>query len=290
MEESDFVIDFAVKAEYSSLVKSHNAVNEVLVYNGDNLNSLRKEIKSKKYDYILDLHNNFRTIFLKLFHKSKVVTFRKDSFKKIFLVLFKINLPKNSPPVYLKYIRTLKKIINNYHEDFTVSNLRSDSFIEIKKPFVLLAPSSKHFTKTYPKEKYLQYIKSNPNSFFVLTGSGSVEDLNICNFLDEFPNTLNLAGKTNFLELIFLVKNSGMVICNDSGILHLAEALNKKVFVTFGSTVKEFGFFPQLKSTTIFEIEKLKCRPCSHIGRDRCPKTHFKCMNNIILKTNENIS
>ena len=81
-----------------------------------------------------------------------------------------------------------------------------------------------------------------------------------------------------------------MVICNDSGILHLAEALEKKVFVTFGSTVKEFGFFPQLKSTTIFEIEKLKCRPCSHIGRDRCPKTHFKCMNNIILKTNENIS
>ena len=94
MKERNFVIDFAVKLEYSSIVKSHKAVNNVLVYDGSNLKSLKKEIKSNGYDYILDLHKNIRTIFLKSFQKSKVITFRKDSLKKIILVLFKINLLK----------------------------------------------------------------------------------------------------------------------------------------------------------------------------------------------------
>lgn len=293
MKQKNFIIDFVVKSEYASLINSHPAVKKILEYNGKNLRVLRREIKSNNYDFIIDLHNNIRTIFLKLFQNSKVFTFKKDSVKKIILVLFKINLLKNSPPVYLKYIRTFKEIINNYSEDFSVSDLHTYSDLEIKKNFVLLAPSSKHFTKTYPKEKYFEFIKSNPNKFFVLTGSKNSEDINICRYLSELPNTLNLAGKTNFGELIYLVRNSEMIICNDSGILHLAEALGKRVFVTFGCTVKEFGFFPQLKSTKVFENNSLRCRPCSHIGRDKCPKKHFKCMNEITLNTDlgyENIS
>jgi ADP-heptose:LPS heptosyltransferase len=91
-------------------------------------------------------------------------------------------------------------------------------------------------------------VKAKGESFFALTGSSTEEDTEICKYLDDLPNTVNLAGKTDFEELINLVKNSEFVICNDSGILHLAEALDKKVYVTFGSTVREFGFFPLLKS------------------------------------------
>jgi len=290
VKEENIIIDFAVRTEYAAIVKAHKAVRNVLLFSGDNLSNLKNEIKSNNYDYIIDLHNNLRTVYLKSFQKSKVITLKKDSLKKIILVLFKINLLKNSPPVYLKYIRTVKEIINNYSEEFSVSDLISNGNINIKKPYTLLAPSSKHFTKTYPAEKYFQYIKSNPQSFFVLTGSNSTEDLNICNYLEELPNTLNMAGKTNFTDIIYLVRNSEMVICNDSGILHLAEALNKKVYVTFGCTVKEFGFYPQLKTSTIFENANLKCRPCSHIGRNKCPENHFKCMNDITINTDENIS
>jgi hypothetical protein len=30
-----------------------------------------------------------------------------------------------------------------------------------------------------------------------------------------------------------------------------------------------------------FQVAKLGCRPCSKIGHDKCPRGHFKCMNNI---------
>jgi heptosyltransferase-2 len=57
------------------------------------------------------------------------------------------------------------------------------------------------------------------------------------------------------------------------------------VLAFFGSTVKEFGFTPFGNNQTLYEIlenNALSCRPCSHIGRDRCPKKHFKCMRELI--------
>ena len=75
-----------------------------------------------------------------------------------------------------------------------------------------------------------------------------------------------------------VIFNSDEVICNDSAILHLSEAVGKKVTAVFGSTVKEFGFFPQLKESLVIENKDLNCRPCTHIGKAFCPQTHFRCM------------
>jgi ADP-heptose:LPS heptosyltransferase len=63
--------------------------------------------------------------------------------------------------------------------------------------------------------------------------------------------------------------------------MHLAEALKKKVVAIFGSTSEELGFFPYTTQYTVVQNENLKCRPCSHIGRKKCPKGHFKCMKEI---------
>ncbi len=71
---------------------------------------------------------------------------------------------------------------------------------------------------------------------------------------------------------------SELVICNDSAVLHLSEALGKKAKALFGSTVKEFGFYPQLNNSEALENKDLKCRPCTHIGRESCPEKHFRCM------------
>ena len=66
--------------------------------------------------------------------------------------------------------------------------------------------------------------------------------------------------------------------CNDSGLMHTACALKIPVLTFFGSSVKEFGFTPYKNNNLILENNSLTCRPCSHIGRERCPKGHFRCM------------
>ncbi len=63
--------------------------------------------------------------------------------------------------------------------------------------------------------------------------------------------------------------------------MHLASLLQVPTIAIFGSTVKEFGFFPIYEKSLIIENKNLNCRPCSHIGRADCPEKHFKCMNEI---------
>ena len=73
-------------------------------------------------------------------------------------------------------------------------------------------------------------------------------------------------------------KECAALVCNDSGLMHTAVAVDIPVIALFGSTVKEFGFYPYSNKSMVIENSELTCRPCSHIGKDKCPKKHFKCL------------
>ncbi len=64
--------------------------------------------------------------------------------------------------------------------------------------------------------------------------------------------------------------------------MHIGAALKKPIIAVWGSTVPQFGMSPYYGNHKIpyynSEIESLKCRPCSKIGYEKCPKGHFKCM------------
>jgi len=60
--------------------------------------------------------------------------------------------------------------------------------------------------------------------------------------------------------------------------MHVASAMKVPLVAIFGPTVKEFGFYPHGQNNVVIEKSNLKCRPCSHIGRNVCPEGHFRCM------------
>jgi ADP-heptose:LPS heptosyltransferase len=85
----------------------------------------------------------------------------------------------------------------------------------------------------------------------------------------------------SLLETAAAMQFCDVIVTNDSGLMHIAAAMKKKVIAIFGSTVREFGFFPVGTENIVIEREGLYCRPCSHIGRSNCPEGHFRCMNEI---------
>ena len=80
-----------------------------------------------------------------------------------------------------------------------------------------------------------------------------------------------------------MIKNSAYVISHDTGMMHIAAAFKKKIYSVWGNTIPEFGMYPYLsdKNSKMIEVKDLSCRPCSKIGYDKCPKGHFKCMQEI---------
>jgi len=275
-------IHFATNEKYIPLLKMNPQINGFLTYKGEPLKTFRRKIKENKYDLIIDLHKNYKSIYSTHFTNSKVLRYEKDNFKKFLLVSFKINLTDVVTPVYKKYMLTLHDCLDEIDYRFMPTELDFDRRRIVKPEYIVIAPSSKHFTKTFPKEKFEELIKNIKHHKIVLVGEKTKKDMSICRYLSSTSeNIINYCGKVNYQALANVLYYSDVVICNDSGILHLSEALRKKVVAIFGSTVKEFGFYPQLEDSRVLEVKNLICRPCTHIGRYKCPLKHFKCMNEI---------
>ncbi len=151
--------------------------------------------------------------------------------------------------------------------------------------YIVLAPGAAHYTKRWPIEKFDQLIKEllqSTNKQIILLGNK--EERKYASALVTSNRIINLAGQLTLLQAAVIISRARVIVSNDSGLMHLATAVNTPVVSIFGSTVKELGFFPYKSVARVHEVNNLWCRPCSHIGRSRCPLGHFKCMQQINSK------
>jgi heptosyltransferase-2 len=152
-----------------------------------------------------------------------------------------------------------------------------------------MAPSAMHRNKMWPADRFAETAASIADEHDgAILLFGSAEDRNLCAEVQRMIKqrcsgayVLNLAGETSLLQAGALMDRCDVVVTNDSGLMHLAAARKRKIVAIFGPTVKEFGFFPYGTTSTVVEVAGLPCRPCTHIGLERCPKRHFRCMNDI---------
>jgi heptosyltransferase-2 len=296
-------IDYLAKSEYTEVIKFNPNINEVIEadnsINFKGLRALKKQLKANSYDLIFDLHNNIRTFYLRLFFGgAKFIKFKKCSIRKFLLVKFKINLLRNFPPISQRYILTLKKLFGDETINSTLSpeiftgtddvkkadSVLKDLNIPEGRKLICAVPSSKHFTKTYPAEYYTELINKfdSQKYSFILVGKGK-DKINI-DFIKSKTgeNVYDLCDKLSLLELTELMKKCNLIISGDTGPMHIAETVGVPLIMLAGSSVNEFGFYPQSENSSVIENTGLKCRPCSHIGRESCPRGHFKCMKEIL--------
>jgi heptosyltransferase-2 len=198
---------------------------------------------------------------------------------------------KDLPPIIDRYCQIidedsaslLPEIYTNEISKQNAEKILKDLNVPKDKKLICIVPSSKHFTKTYPAEYYAEFInKFNPEQYaFLLTGKGN-DKINIEKIKSQTgANVYDLCDKLTVSELAEVMKKCRLVISGDTGPMHIAEASNIPIIMLAGSSVREFGFYPQNKNAIVLENHTLKCRPCTHIGRSECPLVHFKCMREI---------
>jgi len=260
------------------------------------LYEVNTQLREEGFDAVFDLHNNHRTRLLRKGISNNMHIIRKETFKRFALVHFHQNYFRSIEPLPERHVATAKEfgIVSDSKgpelflpDDISEQTLRrlTDSGWKKGCMWIALCPGSKHFTKRWPEERFTELqeiLLRNPDICLLILGGG--EDVDLAGRLvgDRTDGRIvNFIGKLTLLETACAMDQCDVVVANDSGLMHMATARNIPVVALFGSTVREFGFFPYNSNSHILQVDGLSCRPCSHLGRASCPKKHFRCMTEI---------
>jgi lipopolysaccharide heptosyltransferase II len=277
-------IDFVVREEYTDILKHNPNINKIYSYAESQYerHSLMNSLIAEDYDLLLDLQNNIRSREIIRPLRCEVIKFRKKNLDKFLLVNFKINRLKEAPPIPVRYAEIIEdfKLDNEGLEIFT--DKKPNKLLQQNKTYIGLCPGAKHFTKRWPEEYFIKLGKLLEQNDYNVALFGGLNDIKLCAVIsNQLRNAINLCNKNDLLQTAADMKYCSLIYCNDSGLMHLASAVKVPVIAFFGSTVKEFGFSPYKANSIVLEVESLRCRPCTHIGRKNCPKKHFKCLKDI---------
>ena len=274
-------VHFLTKAPFVSLFKNNPYVDSVFQID-KSINEVISDLKKENYDYVIDLHSNLRTQILKL--KLGVIAkgFNKLNWEKFLLTNFKTNI---LPDVHIvdRYLDTVKFLgITNDNKglDFFLSDADKVDLAESPKDYIAFVIGGQHATKILPTAKIISICKTLNKAVLLI---GGPDDKARGDEISKASGAINTCGDHSLLQSAFLIKNSAYVISHDTGMMHIAAAFKKKIYSVWGNTIPEFGMYPYLsdKNSKMIEVQDLSCRPCSKIGYDKCPKGHFKCMQEI---------
>ncbi len=286
-------IHFLTKPDFKFLLDQNPYLDKLHLLK-PNLKDTIANLRTEGYDYIIDLHDSLRSTLVKIKLGVKSSTYKKERFKKWLAIKFKINLvnPKHLVERYLDTVLFLGVVNDQKPIDYFLNDENFDlqKILNINKEdeYVAFVIGANHFTKRLPNYKIIELCRTI-NYPIILLGGKDVEQ-NGAYIKNALPDKVyNYCGNLSLNESVYIVKNAKAIIGFDTGLTHIAEAFNKKLATIWGSTL------PQLLGVHPYKVKKhyeaevtVSCRPCSKFGLAKCPKGHFKCMNDMNLTPIEN--
>lgn len=281
----DIELHVLTKNSYQSILSVNPYVNKVFCLK-ESLKDLLPELKAENYDFIVDLHKNFRSFRVRFALRKPSASFPKLDFQKFLYTKLKIG---KLPDIHIvdRYFKAVDKLgVKNDGQGLDFFFKESDAVLPMDLPekFAAVVIGGQHSTKILPAEKVIEVCRALEIPVVLVGGKEDAErgEL-ICKALGN--NVINTCGKLNVGQSAMVLKRSEVVLANDTGMMHIAAALRKPIVSVWGNTVPEFGMYPYMPTcpqrSCIVENKTLKCRPCDKLGFKQCPKGHFACMNTL---------
>lgn len=280
-------IDYATKPAFRSLLAACAGLNNIYTLEGS-IRQLKQQIDFQAYDAVIDLHHNLRTRLLTFLSGATVYRYPKNNWRKWLLTSFKVK-PSKPEHVVDRYLSTLQQAFgleilaptNQYlipaNDQFSI---QEETGLEPHK-YVAFAIGAQFATKRLPTDLMIELLQKIPYPIVLLGGKEDQETAQKIKTALQDQKIVSMVGQLSIHGSAWLVKNAAALLTHDTGLMHIGACFEVPIHLIWGNTVKEFGMYPyRLEQENCFqyEVENLKCRPCSKIGFQTCPKGHFNCM------------
>lgn len=292
-------IDMLVREDFKDLIEYNPYLtNKLYLSRGagfSGLFKLTKQIRQNNYDLIIDSHRSLRSFFICLFTSEVPKTyFNKRTIKRLLLIFLKINLFRKVDFQMVEYIKPLEQYGIRYDEKGTeifipdiIRERTKDLLIKKipgfkKKKLIGLVPSAQWPGKRWPSiyfDKLAGMIVDKLDADVLIVGGKN--DVFCAEIAKNHKRVYSFAGELDILGSAIALSECDVIVSNDTGMMHVAEAVGKDVIGIMGPTSYEFACYPYRKGSRVVELN-MWCRPCSKNGQGLCIRWGKRpCLNKI---------
>jgi heptosyltransferase-2 len=291
-------IFFITKTQYGDVLRNDPRIFSLLEFDPHGKHKgfsgfmrLVSELRSYDFDLLVDLHANWRSFLIGHLIKSKIkLKYNKRLLSRFMMVYFKFLKTK---PIHTidSYLKVLRKIQIHTPKRTLMIFLNQDdvAFVEhflleerVKKDDIVIGvhPGAKWETKRWDEEKFRQVCQTLIRKLecrIILLGDAGDEKL-VQKISKDMPDAkLIKATGLSLGKFMSLIERCDCLVTNDSGPMHVAQALQVPVVAIFGPTHPKLGFAP-IDSPNVVLYANVKCSPCSLHGKRKCYKKSRLCM------------
>ena len=285
-------VHFLTKQSFKAVTEANPYIDKFFYFDKD-LDSVIEQLKAEDYDYVIDLHKNFRSGKVKRSLNKPSHTIDKLDWKKFLLTKLHINLMpgRHITQRSLDTIRPFGVKDDGGGLDYFIPE--KDKVMDDDIPaahhagYIAIVIGASYTTKKLPVFKLKELCQKLDHPIILIGGK---EDKNVADEVSSIdPGKIyNACGKFNLNESADLVRRSKLVISHDTGLQYIASAFQKKIMAIWGATSPKLDVEPYYGSKFLEPdsnkphvnvlVPGLSCQPCSKYGTRKCPRGHFKCM------------
>jgi heptosyltransferase-2 len=243
------------------------------------------QLESCGFDYVIDLHRNIRSAIVKKRLKLVSFTFRKQNFRKWCLV----NLPGYRTPVrhvvsrYLDTLNAFGIADDGLGLDFPLADAPAQAFrghYPGQGPYIAWCLGGAHAGKRMAVPAVIDILRHIAHPV-VLLGGKAEADMG-AEIARAVPSAHNLAGLLSLPESAAALAQSALVVSGDTGMMHLAAALQRPLVSLWGCTTPSLGMAPWRPhaDSIMLAPHGRNRRPCSKLGNS-CKYGSVRCINRL---------
>lgn len=285
-----FEVHFVTKSKFSSVLEGNPHISKIHAFENE-ITEISENLVSENFDHVIDLHKNLRSKRLISILRKPYSTFDKINLAKWMKVNFKIDFLPDAHIVdrYFKALAKFNLTNDGLGLDFYFNQKDKAAVENIPfEKYNVLVVGGAHHTKQIPINIAAKIIEGSKLPVVIIGGKADqAKASELIDFVNNTSQIHNACGQLNLKESAAVIEASQKVISSDTGMMHIAAAFNKTIISLWGNTIPRFGMYPYFaedpsrrnpsNKSMMFGVY-LKCRPCSKIGFDKCPKGHFDCM------------